>query len=71
MNKILGYFNTDWSAMTGTDWAGLVVTVIITILMAILYIYVLNPKNRDKLEAHRFIVMDNYRDGDYKEGKNV
>jgi len=57
--------------MTGTDWAGLIVTVIITILMAVLYIYVLHPRNREKLEAHRYIVMDNDLDAEYKEGENV
>jgi len=57
--------------MTGTDWAGLIVTVIITIFMAVLYIYVLHPRNREKLEAHRYIVMDNDLDAEYKEGENV
>jgi len=52
------YFYTDYSAMTTNDWIGLSVTVIIFILMAIAYFKVFRPKNRDKLEKHKFIIMD-------------
>ncbi len=58
MNKLLEYFHTDWSAMTGTDWFGLVFTIIIFLLMVGLYFWVLNPKNKDKLESHRSMPLD-------------
>ncbi len=53
MTKFQEYFHTDWSAMTGTDWFGLVFTVIIFALMVGLYFWVLNPKNKEELESHR------------------
>ena len=53
-----GYFYTDWSAMTSHDWAGLMITSVTFILMAIAYFYVFRPKNKDKLEQQRFMLMD-------------
>jgi cytochrome c oxidase cbb3-type subunit 4 len=53
-----GYFYTDWSAMTSHDWAGLLITSITFILMAIAYFYVFRPKNKDKLEAQKFMILD-------------
>jgi len=58
VSKIGEYLGTDWSAMTVNDWIGLTVTVLVSILMVLLYIYVWRPKNRDRLEAHRYIVMN-------------
>ena len=58
MSRLAEYFSTDWSAMTLSDWAGLIVTVIIFILMIVLYIYVFKPGNRERLEEHRNIVMN-------------
>lgn len=58
MSKLAEHFSTDWSAMTGSDWVGLVITVVIFVLMAAVYIYVFKPGNKDKLEAHRHIVLD-------------
>ena len=59
MNSLLEYFHTDWAAMTATDWFGTILTVVIFLLMVGLYVHVLRPKNRKKLEAHRHIpVMD-------------
>lgn len=52
-----GYFYTDWSAMTATDWGGLIFTIVIFILMVIAYFYVLRPKSKE-LEEHKYIVMD-------------
>ena len=58
MNRLAGYLKVDWQAMTVQDWIGFVVTVTIFLLMIGLYLYVFRPKNRKKLESHRFITMD-------------
>jgi len=58
VSKIQEYFDTDWSAMTATDWFGLVFTVVIFLLMVGLYVWVLNPKNKDKIESHRSMPLD-------------
>ena len=49
--------------MTVNDWIGLTATVITFLLMAVLYRYVLKGENREKLEAHRFIIMDDDSSG--------
>lgn len=53
-----GYFYTDWNAMTSHDWAGMIVTVVTFVLMAVAYFYVFRPKNKDKLEAQKYLFMD-------------
>ncbi len=53
-----GYFYTDWSAMTSHDWAGMIVTIVTFVLMAIAYFYVFRPKNKDKLEAQKNMLFD-------------
>jgi len=53
-----GYFYTDWSAMTSQDWAGLIITSVTFVLMVIAYFYVFRPKNKDKLEAQKYMLMD-------------
>ncbi|WP_438971461.1 cbb3-type cytochrome c oxidase subunit 3 [Methylophaga sp.] len=58
MTKLQEYFHTDWSSMTATDWFGLVFTVVIFLLMVGLYFWVLNPKNKDKMESHRTLPLD-------------
>jgi len=58
VSKLKEYFYTDWEAMTASDWFGMVLTVVVFILMVVLYVYVLRPKNREKLEKQRFIPMD-------------
>ena len=52
MSKLKEYFYTDWEAMTASDWFGMVLTVVVFILMVVLYVYVLRPKNREKLESY-------------------
>ncbi|NQY51530.1 MAG: cbb3-type cytochrome c oxidase subunit 3 [Piscirickettsiaceae bacterium] len=39
--------------MTGTDWLGMVMTVVIFMLMVVLYSWVLHPKNKESFESHR------------------
>ena len=62
MTKLQEYFHTDWSAMTGTDWVGLVLTVVVFVLMVVLYFWVLNPKNKEEIESHRTMLMDDDSD---------
>ena len=58
MTKLQEYFHTDWSALTGPDWVGLILTVVIFILMVVVYVWVLNPKNKESLESHRNMLLD-------------
>ncbi|MCP5407778.1 MAG: cbb3-type cytochrome c oxidase subunit 3 [Chromatiaceae bacterium] len=58
MSSLMEYFHTDWQAMTGTDWVGTILTVVIFLLMVGLYFYVLRPKNRDKFEPNKYIPVD-------------
>lgn len=58
MSELGDYFATDWAAMTPQDWVGLVLTVVVFGLMVGLYYYVWRPKNRETLEAQRFIPFD-------------
>ncbi len=58
MSSLLEYFHTDWEAMTVNDWIGTILTVVVFLLMVVLYIYALHPKNRDKLEAQRNIPLE-------------
>ncbi|PHS32457.1 MAG: CcoQ/FixQ family Cbb3-type cytochrome c oxidase assembly chaperone [Methylophaga sp.] len=44
--------------MTGNDWFGLVLTVVVFVLMVIVYYWVLNPKNKESLESHRTMLLD-------------
>ncbi len=58
MSRLAEYFQTDWQAMTTTDWVGTILTVVIFLLMVGLFVYVLRPKNRDRLESHKHIPLD-------------
>ncbi|AFJ01632.1 Cbb3-type cytochrome oxidase component FixQ [Methylophaga frappieri] len=58
MSEILSYFETNWHAMTVNDWIGTILTVIIFLLMLGLYIWVLRPKNKEKIESHRNMLFD-------------
>ena len=60
MSSLREYFATDWEAMTHADWSGLVIVLILTVLMAGLYFWVFNPKNRDKFEQHRDFVNEHH-----------
>lgn len=55
MSSLSEYFETDWAAMTATDWVGTILTVVIFVLMVVAYFQVFRPKNRDKLEAKKHI----------------
>ena len=58
MSSLAEYFQTDWEAMTATDWFGTLLTVGITVLMALAYFLVFRPKNRDALEANKHILFE-------------
>jgi len=58
VNSLKEYFHTDWEAMTTNDWIGTILTVVVFLLMVGLYVYVLRPKNRDRLESKRFLPLD-------------
>jgi cytochrome c oxidase cbb3-type subunit 4 len=61
VSDLIDYFHTDWEAMTTSDWVGTIITVVVFLLMVGLYVYVLSPKNRDKLEEKKYIPMDDDR----------
>jgi len=58
VTKLQEYFHTDWSAMTGTDWFGLLLTVVVFLVMLVAYVWVLNPKNKEEIESHRTMLLD-------------
>jgi len=66
MHNLKDYFHTDWNAMTTHDWLGLVITIVVFVFMIALYVYVFNPSNKEKLESHRYIPLDD-DDPFYKE----
>lgn len=58
MSKLKEYFSTDWAAMTTQDWIGTLLTIAVFVLMIVVYVYALHPKNRDKLESKKNIPLD-------------
>ncbi len=58
MDSLKEYFQTDWAAMSLSDWIGTIVTIGIFFLMIWAYVFVFNPKNKDKLESHRHLPFD-------------
>lgn len=58
MSNIQQYFSTDWSAMTGQDWAGLIITVLIFIGMAVTFWWALRPSKRKELEEQKYKVLN-------------
>lgn len=55
MSNLREYFQTNWAAMTLNDWIGTLLTIGAFIGMVWLYMYVFNPKNKEKLESQRNI----------------
>ena len=58
MDSVKEYFHTDWAAMTLHDWLGLGITIVVFFVMIALYVYIFNPSNKEKLESHRYIPLD-------------
>lgn len=48
--------------MTGTDWFGLVLTVSVFIILVVIFYWTYNPKNKEKLESHRTMLLDDEND---------
>ncbi|HXH71426.1 MAG TPA: CcoQ/FixQ family Cbb3-type cytochrome c oxidase assembly chaperone [Mariprofundaceae bacterium] len=69
MSKLEEYFLTDWEAMTRTDWAGLIIVLLLAALMIGLYAWVFRPKNRDRFEQYRdFVNKDDDMEREVKHG---
>jgi len=66
IDSIKEYFHTDWAAMTIHDWLGLGITIAVFIIMIALYVYVFKPSNKEKLEAQRFIPLNDDELNEYK-----
>ena len=47
-----GYFYTDWAAMTATDWAGLIILLVVAVVLLTAYVFTFKPGNRSKFEQH-------------------
>lgn len=58
MDSVKEYFHTDWAAMTLHDWLGLGITIVVFFVMIALYVYIFHPSNKERLEAHRNIPLD-------------
>ncbi|MFT6915986.1 MAG: cytochrome c oxidase cbb3-type subunit 4 [Motiliproteus sp.] len=58
VNSLKEYFSTDWAAMTPHDWVGMILTLVIFVLMVIAYVYAYRPKNKEKLEARKYLLDD-------------
>jgi len=71
VNSLSEYFHTDWQAMTTNDWIGTILTVVIFLLMVVAYFQVFRPKNRERLEARKYIPFeeDNEFSGDKDGGE--
>lgn len=57
-------FQTDWAAMTLNDWAGLIITIGVFILMVWAYVITFHPKNKESLESQRHMIFDEDDDED-------
>ncbi|WP_373019239.1 hypothetical protein [Thiomicrorhabdus sp.] len=57
MSNLEHYFSTDWSAMTGHDWAGLIITVLVFFGMLITFWLTLRPSKRKELEEEKYKIL--------------
>jgi len=60
----MGFFTTDWSAMSVNDWIGMIVTVAVFIGMVWAYVFAFHPKNKERLESQRHIPFDDDNDAE-------
>jgi cytochrome c oxidase cbb3-type subunit 4 len=58
MGSLTEYLQTDWAAMSLSDWIGTIVTIGIFCLMIWAYVFVFHPKNKEKLESQRHLPFD-------------
>jgi len=52
------YFSTDWSAMTGSDWFGLLLTVGVFFGMLITFYLALRPSKREEMEQQKYKILE-------------
>lgn len=57
MSNLEQYFSTDWSSMTGQDWAGLIITVLVFLGMLITFWLTLRPSKRKELEEEKYKIL--------------
>lgn len=57
------FFQTDWAAMTATDWVGTILTVVIFVLMVVAYFQVFRPRNRESLESRKHMLFEEDLEG--------
>ncbi|WP_343034764.1 cbb3-type cytochrome c oxidase subunit 3 [Thiomicrorhabdus cannonii] len=57
MSNLEQYLSTDWSAMTGQDWAGLIITVLVFLGMLITFWMTLRPGKRKELEEEKYKIL--------------
>ncbi|MDH4261856.1 MAG: CcoQ/FixQ family Cbb3-type cytochrome c oxidase assembly chaperone [Spirochaetia bacterium] len=63
MNKISQHFHTDWDKLTGFDWTGIVMVLVISALMLTAYLWVWLPSNKNKFEQYRdFVLKDGMKE---------
>ena len=64
LDSLRDHFHTEWTALTVSDWIGLIMTLVVFVVMVALYIFVFLPSNKDKLEAQRYIPLEEDRYND-------
>ncbi|MDG6774523.1 cbb3-type cytochrome c oxidase subunit 3 [Thiomicrorhabdus sp. ZW0627] len=57
MSNLEQHLGTDWSAMTGQDWAGLIITVLVFFGMLITFWLTLRPSKRKELEEEKYKIL--------------
>lgn len=58
MSNMSSYFSTDWSAMTGQDWAGFIITVSVFVAMAYTFYRALRPSKRKEMEEQKYKILE-------------
>lgn len=58
MTNLANYFHTEWAALSLHDWIGMIITVTVFFLMIGVYVYVLDPRRKNELEAQGHIPLD-------------
>jgi len=58
VSNLEAYLDTDWSAMTGSDWAGLIITVVVFFGMLYTFARTLRPSKKKELEQEKFKILD-------------
>ena len=69
VNESGGFLGINPAAMTTNDWAGLIITVVVFLLMIGAYWYVFNPRNKERLEKQRYLPDDEDVDESSEEKK--